>query len=80
MRIVGTEFMDKLKFWLEAIPGSNCVRAGAGAYADAILPSACGAGGFGAGAGVGVEVGAAKGNGGGGLTRLLTCSHPVVVP
>ena len=38
---IGTEFMDRLGFWLEAVPGSSCVRAGAGAYADALLPSTC---------------------------------------
>jgi hypothetical protein len=31
--------MDKLKVWLQAIPSEDCVRAGAGAYADALLPS-----------------------------------------
>jgi hypothetical protein len=37
--VSGTEFMDRLRFWLQAVPGEQCVRAGAGAYADAILPS-----------------------------------------
>ena len=36
---IGTEFMDKLRLWLQAIPGDQCIRAGAGAYADALLPS-----------------------------------------
>jgi hypothetical protein len=35
----GPAFMDKLKVWLQAIPSEECVRAGAGAYADALLPS-----------------------------------------
>ena len=35
---VGSDFMQKIGYWLESIPGTTCVRSGKAAYGTALLP------------------------------------------
>jgi len=40
-RVTGAAFLEHIEGWLNATPGEQCVRAGAGAYANALKIGTC---------------------------------------